>query len=107
MAQDATFFEAQGPAPRMLEVLGKEIGLTAEQMGKLNAHRPAIREDRETLARCHRLLRDAREHIHHHIDRSSLIMGHIRRILNPVQARHRTPCVLRSSRPGVRVQGCY
>jgi len=69
----------------MLEVLGREIGLTAEQMGKLNAHRPAIREDRETLSRCHQLLRDAREHIHHHIHHSSLIMEHIRRILNPVQ----------------------
>ena len=85
--QDLSFFEAQGPAPRMLEVLGREIGLTTEQMVKLGGHRPAIREDRETLARCHQLLRDAREHIHQHIHRSSLIMGHIRRILNPVQVR--------------------
>ena len=83
--QDATFFEGQGPAPRMLEVLGREIGLTAEQMGQLNTHRPAIREDRDTLARCHELLRDAREHIHHHIHHSSMIMEQIRRILNPVQ----------------------
>ena len=51
--QDANFFQGEGPAPRMLEVLGREIGLTADQMLKLNAHRPAIREDRETLQRCH------------------------------------------------------
>ena len=83
--QDPTFFASAGPAPQMLEVLGREIGLTAEQMARLNAHRPAIREDRETLSRCRQLLRDAREHIHHHIHRSSLIMEQIRRILNPVQ----------------------
>merc|ERR1712185_555184 len=64
--QDPTFFADDGPAPRMLEVLGREIGLTAEQMARLNAHRPAIREDRETLARCQELMRQAREDIHAH-----------------------------------------
>ena len=83
--QDQTFFEDGGPAPKMLEVLGREIGLTAEQMMKLNAHRPAIRQDRETLARCQSLMRQAREDIHAHIQRSGDIMEHIRRILSPVQ----------------------
>ena len=83
--QDATFFADGGPAPRMLEVLGREIGLTAEQMGKLNAHRPAIRHDRETLARCQAHMRQVRADIHAHIRRSGDVMEQIRKILSPVQ----------------------
>ena len=69
----------------MLEVLGKEIGLTTEQMGKLYGHRPAIRQDRETLSRCQALMRQVREDIHAHIQRSGDIMEEIRKILSPVQ----------------------
>ena len=83
--QDAAFFEGEGPAPRMLEVLGREIGLTAEQMGQLSTHRAAIREDRNTITRCHQMLREAREAIHRHIHRSGAIMEQIRCILTPVQ----------------------
>ena len=50
--QDASSFEADAPASRMLEGLTRDIGLTPEQMGRLVAHRPAIREDRDELARC-------------------------------------------------------
>jgi len=83
--QDPAFFEAPGPAPKMLQVLGREIGLTAEQLHRLSAHRPAIRKDRETLTHCHELLREARELIQDHIHNSSPIMEDIRRILSPVQ----------------------
>jgi len=83
--RDTTFFQDGGPAPRMLEVLGREIGLTADQIARLNSHRPAIRQDRETLARCQNLLHQIRKGIHSHIDKSSEIMDQIRKILSPVQ----------------------
>ena len=45
----------------MIEDLGREIGLTTDQMGQLGSHRAAIQQDRETLSQCLRALREARE----------------------------------------------
>ena len=84
--RDASFFQSSDQlGPKMLEVLGKDIGLTTEQLARLNAHKPAIRRDRETLARCQEQLRQARQTIHQHIGHSAAIMEQIRKILSPVQ----------------------
>ena len=83
--QDSSFYKTPGAAPRMLDELGKEIGLTKEQAVKLNAHRAAIRENRETISRCHEHLRRAREEAEKHIRNSSAITQELRQILEPVQ----------------------
>ena len=58
--QDASFYQTPGSGPaKLLEVLGREIGLTTEQMLQLGTHRHAIRHDRESLSKAHALLRQA------------------------------------------------
>lgn len=95
--QDSSFYQSPGTAPRMLEVLAKEIGLTAEQMLQVNAHRGAIREDREGLKRCHALLQRARSEIEQHVRQSSVITEQLRDILDPVQVwwLHSRPPIMR------------
>ena len=85
LEQDASFYEGSSPANQMIADLGREIGLTQEQLAQLGGHRAAIRQDRETLQRCLAALREAREQVHQHISHSASVMEQFRRILNPVQ----------------------
>mmetsp|Transcript_3344 Transcript_3344/g.8011 ORF Transcript_3344/g.8011 Transcript_3344/m.8011 type:complete len:322 (+) Transcript_3344:145-1110(+) len=83
--QDSSFYKNSGDAPRMLDELGHAIGLTKDQAVKLNAHRAAIRQNRETLSRCLEHLRHAREEIEKHVTDSSAITEELRKVLEPVQ----------------------
>jgi len=85
--QESSFYKnaAAVNAAQLLQELGREIGLTKEQALQLNAHREAIRENRETITRCHEHLRRARAEIERHVRNSSTITNELRTILEPVQ----------------------
>jgi hypothetical protein len=85
--QDPAFFASDSPAPRMLEMLGRDLELTSTQLQGLTRQRGAIRTNRDTLARCSDLLAEARDLIHAHIDSSAMVMETIRQVLSPVQVR--------------------